>query len=49
MIFIEIQGVEANHGIGRIGFMPLQMIVEAKYGIILKTFFCLISPIFEKM
>ena len=28
--------------------MPLLLGVEAKYGIIFKTFFSLISPIFEK-
>ena len=35
-------------GIRRIGFMPLQQGVEAKYGIIFKTFFSLISQVLEK-
>ena len=36
---LQIQGVEAKYGTGRIGFMPLLQGLEAKYGIIFKTFF----------
>ena len=47
-LLIQIQRVEAKYEIERIGFMPLLQEVEEKYGRIFKTFFCLISSLFEK-
>ena len=40
--YLPIQCAEAKYGIGRIGFMPLLLGTEAKYGIIFKTFFFLL-------
>ena len=43
-----LQGAKAKYGIGRIGFKPLFQDAEGKYGIIFKTFFSLISLVFDK-